>query len=161
MQDLEYNGININLVNAATVATAAAATLATTNATSALINGAFATPLAGGAGKALSLVSQDGITARPAQAMSANQSCVIVNCVNAAGQMRNIQGPIQNMDAGVLVNPVAFPRVPDNLTAFSYVVVRAGATSAGFTPGVTNWNATGITTTVVDIGTLPGRPVYP
>lgn len=161
MQDLEYFGINLNLVNAATVATAAAATLATTNATSALINGAFATPLAGGAGKALSLVGSDGVTAKASAAMSPNQACVIVNCVNAAGQMRNIQGPIQNMDGGVLLNPVLFPRVPDNLTAFSYVVVKAGAASAGFTPGVTNWNATGITTTVVDIGCLPARPIYP
>lgn len=162
MQDFELSGINLSLSNAVVVATAAAATLATTNATVATINGVFATALASGAGKALSLVGSDGVTAKAAVPLAIGQASAIVCCVNAAGAMKNIQGPLQNLDAsGVLVNPIAFPKVPDNLTPFAYVTVRAGATSSGFTPGVTNWDATGITTAVVNIAALPSRPVYP
>jgi len=162
MQDFELSGINLSLSNTVVVATAAAATLATTNATVATVNGAFATALASGAGKALSLVGADGVTAKAAVPLPIGQCCAIVNCVNAAGQMKNIQGPLQSLDAsGVLVNPIAFPKVPDNLVPFSYLTVRAGATSSGFTPGVTNWDATGITTTVTNISALPSRPVYP
>lgn len=162
MQNSELSGINISLANAVTAATAAAATLGTTNATVALVNGAFATALAGGAGKALSLVGPDGVTAKAAAALAVSQAVVIVNCVNAAGQMKNIQGQPVNLDAaGGLVSALPFPQIPDNLTPFSYLVVKAGATSSGFTPGVTNWDATGVTTTVVNVGTLPPRPVFP
>jgi hypothetical protein len=161
IQNNELNGANLNLVNAGTVATAAAATLATTTATVACVNGAFATALASGAGKALSLVGPDGVTAKAATALAIGQACIIVNCVNAAGQMKNVQGPVQALDAANnLVNPVHFPRIPDNLTPFSYLVVKAGSTSSGFTPGTTNWNATGIVTTVQDIVTMPPRPVF-
>ena len=158
----ELNGVNMSFVNAVTVATAAAATLATTAATSATINGAFATALASGAGKALSLVGADGVTAKPAVPLVPGHACTIVNCVNAAGQMKNIQGPVQQLDAtGGLVNPAMFPRVPDNLVPFSYVTVKAGATSVGFTPGVSNWDATGNVTTVANVSVLPSRPVWP
>lgn len=162
IQNNELNGANLNLVNAGTVATGGAATLATTTATVACVNGAFATALASGAAKALSFVGLDGVTAKVATALAVSQACVIVNCVNAAGVLKNVQGAVQNLDAANnLVNPVQFPRIPDNLTPFSYLVVKAGSTSSGFTPGTTFWNATGITTTVQDIVTLPPRPIFP
>lgn len=162
MQNSELSGINLSLANTVTVATAAAATLATTNATVAVVNGAFTTALGSGAGKALSLVGTDGVTAKAAVALAVSQACVIVNCVNAAGQMKNVQGPVVNLDAaGALTSALPFPQIPDNLTPFSYLVVKAGSTSSGFTPGVTNWDATGITTTVSNVMVLPSRPVFP
>lgn len=162
MLNSEIYGINLNMVNAGTVATAAAATLATTAATSAVIEGGFTTALASGAGKALSLVDSAGV-AKAAVPLLVNQACTIVNCVDASGAMKNIQGPATNMDAvnGNLLTALQFPRVPDILVPFSYLTVRAGATSTGFTPGVTNWNATGITTAVKDVVSLPSRPVFP
>jgi hypothetical protein len=162
MQNLELYGLNYSLANTVTVATAAAATLATTNATVAVIDGAFTTALAAGAGKALSLVGPDG-AAKAAVPLLVNQACVIVNCVDASGAMKNIQGPAVALDAvtGGLVQVAPFPKIPDTLVPFSYLTIKAGSTSSGFTPGVTNWNATGITTTVKDISVLPAKPIWP
>lgn len=162
MLDLEISGANISLSNVVLAATAGAATLGTTNATVATINGEFTTALASGIGKTLAFVENDGATAKTPANLAVNQACSIVCCVNAAGAMKNLQGPIQSLDAaGNLVNPILFPRVPDNLVAFGYLVVKAGSTSSGFIPGTTNWNATGITTTAKSIAVLPSRPVWP
>lgn len=160
MQDLEYSGINLNLANTGTTVTGAAATVTLAAATVAAINGAFTTALALGA-KTLNFVSEaDGATAKPATNLAAGQACVVVNCVDAAGTFKNLQGPIQALDAqGNLVNPAAFPKVPDNLVAFSWFSVKN--TTNPFIFGTTLWNAAGVTVATVNCAALPSRPVWP
>lgn len=162
MLDSEFSGINLSLSNVVLAATAGAATVGTTNATACAINGEFGTALASGAGKALSFVAGDGVTAKVATSLAVSQACIIVCAVNAAGAMKNLQGPIASLDAaGNLTTALLFPSIPENLTPFGYLTVKAGSTSSGFIPGTTNWNATGITTVAKSVMSLPSRPIWP
>ena len=84
-----------------------------------------------------------------------------------------IVGPIANLDQnGNLigaVNPsgtaggngeLTFPDVPDLVTPVGYFTVKnpPGSSTATFTFGTTNWNATSITTTAYNIVNYPLRP---
>jgi hypothetical protein len=161
MQNLEMYGLNYSLANTVTTAAGAVATISLTNPTVAVIDGTFAAVLTAGA-KTFAFVDANNV-AKAATSLLVNQACVVVNCIDASGAMKNIQGKIVDLDAvtGQLVQVAPFPKIPDTLVPFSYLTVKAGSTSAGFIFGTSLVNATGITITPVNVSVLPARPVWP
>ena len=90
-----------------------------------------------------------------------SQGCALVWVINAAGTVGVLQGDVTGLDAtNAFSRPDAahFPGVPDAWCAFAYVIMRNGSTGSTFTIGVSNWDATGMTTGVYDVRTLPLRP---
>jgi len=159
MKPSDLYGLTINLSKPVVAAENATATVDTTGAVTGGINGIMVT-LAAQTNTALSFVCPcDGTTALTATPLLAQQACIILHCVNTAGAYKNLQGPIGSCDAaGALTGPLHFPNVPNNLMPFGYTEVKCASTGA-FTPGTTNWNATGVTSTVADLAFLPGRPL--
>ena len=52
------------------------------------------------------------------------------------------------------------PPVPEGYVPFAIMTVKAGATASasGWLLGTSNWNASGVTVSIEDIGSLPNRP---
>lgn len=91
--------------------------------------------------------------------LTANQGRAVVWCLDAADANRSIAGPIVALDAaGNFTDAPALPAIPDTLCPVAITLHRAGSTTVGtWTYGVSNWNATGLTHTVININTLPDR----
>ena len=102
----------------------------------------------------------DAVTGAPIT-LTANQARLVLWCLDAADANRCIAGPVVPLDSSgnFIGDAPAFPNVPDTLCPVAYTIHRAGSTTVGtWTFGVSNWNATGLTHTVVNIATLPDRP---
>ena len=86
--------------------------------------------------------------------------------LNAAGTVKVVMSRIFNLDMqgnvaiGGAGYPVEWPPIPDDFCPFAYQVLKAGATasSSGWTFGSSNWNATGITSSIKNVVYLPTRP---
>lgn len=103
----------------------------------------------------------DGVTGAAFLPLSANKGCAFVWALNAAGDVKLVQGEVVplNTDGDFEGGKPQFPALPNSLTAFAYVITKAGATTVGnWTVGASNWNATGLTHTVQDVLVMPGRP---
>ena len=102
----------------------------------------------------------DGRTGAALAGIVAGQCTVLVWCVDASGTVKVLQGGIGKCDAaGNITDAPQFPVVPDTLTPFAYSTHRAASTVVGtWTPGGSNWNATGMTSTPHNIAALPDRP---
>jgi hypothetical protein len=90
-----------------------------------------------------------------------NQGTIVVFGLTAAGVIKCMQGQIAALDAaGNFVLAPQFPAIPDTVTPFGYVVLKAGATLVGtWTFGVSNLSAvTGMTYAFQDVTTLTDRP---
>jgi hypothetical protein len=90
-----------------------------------------------------------------------NNGCVFVWGLDASGNQKVVQGPIQALDSsGNFIVAPQFGPVPDTMCPLAYIVIKLGATAvANWTFGTNNLSGvTGVTYTFVDIGTLPGRP---
>lgn len=99
----------------------------------------------------------DAVTAL-AITLAAGFATVVVWGLNAAGTVQVIKGSTEALDGqGNFVNAPQFPALPDTFTPFAYHLIQAGATASLFTFGSSNWNATGLTHTVVDVLILPDR----
>jgi hypothetical protein len=91
--------------------------------------------------------------------LAANQGCVVVLGLNAAGTVVAAQGSIEALDAaGGFVTAPQFPPLPENFCPFAYIVCKNGATGSAWTFSSSNWSATGMTATPVPICMLPARP---
>ncbi len=94
--------------------------------------------------------------------LTANKARSVVWMVNAAGTVRVAAGPIVDLDSGgAYMDAPVFPNIDENIDCpFAYTLHKAGSTTVGtWTFGSSNWNATGLTHTVVDvIFGLPDRP---
>jgi hypothetical protein len=101
----------------------------------------------------------DAVSGKAFNAMSANQACAFLYALDSAGNVKVAQGKIVPwLDTSANSTPVPLPRdLPDTLTPFGYLVVKAGATLSGtWLFGSNNWSTTGITVdTAVDIMTPP------
>ena len=88
------------------------------------------------------------------------QGTVVVWGLQSDGTVKCAMGSIEalDMDDG-FVNAPDFPAIKGDIVPFAYTIYKAGAT-AGVSNiwGTTNWNATGVTATDVNIGRLPNRP---
>jgi hypothetical protein len=82
----------------------------------------------------------------------------ILWCLDAAGNVRLVQGSVENVDASgkFAVAPPQFANLPDTLAPFAYSIHTN--TGAAFTIGVSLWNQAGATHAVQDILTVPSRP---
>lgn len=102
----------------------------------------------------------DGRTGAALAGIVAGQCTVLVWCVDNAGTVKVLQGGIGKCDAaGNITDAPQFPEVPDTLTPFAYSTHRAASTVVGtWTPGSSNWNATGMTSTPYNVTCLPARP---
>lgn len=111
--------------------------------------------VAGGASPTTGAVSAVAIT------LTANFGRVVVWGLNAAGTVQVIEGARQALDtSGNFIIAPQFPALPDTFCPAAYHIMQAGATAVGtFTFGSSNWNATGMTHTVVNCALgLPTRP---
>lgn len=93
----------------------------------------------------------------------ANQALVVVWALNASGDVKCMAGPAVAQSGGAYLNDAPqFPGVKSDVVPFAYQVIEAGSTTVGtWTFGSSDWNATGISATIVNVSQLPSRPVYP
>lgn len=152
----------VNLVNAGFVA-GTTSTYTTTATTSCVINGKFTTQLTAQTNTASP--TTDANTGVAFVALAPNQTCVLLWGINAAGAIQLCQGPIISTLTGVtttvggfLVDP-QFPGVPDDFCPTAYTIVRTAPSAAAWTPGTSNWTASGVSaSTFKNINQLPSRP---
>ena len=102
----------------------------------------------------------DAISGLAFTALAANQGCVFVYALNAAGTISAVQGTIVPLDrsGNFVAARSEFPALPDTLAPFCYVVCKNGSTGSAWTFGTSQWIATGMTATPVDVLALPARP---
>lgn len=82
-------------------------------------------------------------------ALGNNQACVFGVFLNAAGTFSTTQGMI--VAAG---DPCPVPTAPAGAAAVGLIKVSTGA--ATFTPNTTEFDASGVTTTYINVGRIPG-----
>lgn len=104
----------------------------------------------------------DGNTGAAFTAVLPDKVSVFVWGLNASATVSLYQGNVQDVDGttdAALQYP-QFPTIPDGVTPFAYMIYQTDGTSAaaGLRPGTDNWNATGLTVTIVNVSTLPLRP---
>lgn len=113
--------------------------------------------VAAGTGKTTPQTSPTGEAFTP---LTANQACVFLFQYDVNGAPAISQGDIVDVnasggfDAG---NKPLYGEVYDGYVPYGHCTIIAGATAGTFTFGVSNWNATGITTEVKNLGVLPSR----
>ena len=156
------NGITMNLVSAAMVA-GTTSTYTTTVTTAGLINGKFMTTL--GAQTNTASPTTDATTGAAFVALTPNQTCCLVFGQNLAGVIKLSQGPIiptltgVTTTVGALINDPQFPALPADFCPLAYTVVRTAPSAAAWTPGTSNWTASGLSaSTFQNVGQLPNRP---
>jgi hypothetical protein len=140
------------------VATGAATTIASTGTFHFAIKGkAYSHAALSGTATA----TTDAVTGLAFNPVTANNGCVFVIGVDAAGNVKQCQGPIQALDAtGKFIIAPQFPAVPDTLCPIAYAVAVGISTLVGnWVWGTANMTGvTGMTVTFVDLITLPDRP---
>jgi hypothetical protein len=101
----------------------------------------------------------DGNTGAAFSTLAASRGCALLWCLNSSGTVSLRQGPVERLDgANAFINAPQFPSYPDSVTPFAYSILKNGSTGSTFTIGSSNWNATGMTATHVNIATVPSRP---
>lgn len=155
-------GLTLNFTNAGFVA-GTTSTYTTTVTTAFCIDGKFGTTL--GAQTNTATPTTDATTGAAFVALSTNKTCTLVFGTNLAGTSKMIQGPIIDTYAGVTTTVGAFreapqfPALPDDFCPMAYTVVRTAPSASAWTPGSSNWTASGVScTTFKNVATLPSRP---
>lgn len=161
-ENLNVRGRTFNHVNAGFVA-GTTSTYTTTATTVCSINGKFATGLTAQTNTASP--TTDATTGAAFVALTDNQTCALVWGVNAAGAIQLSQGPIVPTATGVtttagdFLSAPDFPALPSDFCPTAYCVVRTAPSASNWTPGTSNWTATGVTvSTFQNISVLPDRP---
>ena len=95
--------------------------------------------------------------------LTANQGRVVVWSLDSSGNVKCQAGPVVDLDSAGAFIDGKMPPMPwvdlSSRAPFAYTVHKAGSTTSGtWTFGTSNWNATGLTHTVVDVLQLPPRP---
>jgi len=104
----------------------------------------------------------DHATGAAFRALAANQACIFVYALDAAGAIKVIQGPIVSLsDVTGKLSAVHFPGVPDDVCPIGYLYAQAGATLSGtWLFGTNNLSSvTGMTYTFRDLAVLPAAPI--
>lgn len=100
--------------------------------------------------------------------LTANKARSVLWCLNSAGTVFAVAGPIVTWDGGTsspdygfAPNQVpAFGNVPTGYAPFAASLIKAGSTTSGtWTFGSSNWNATGLTVTHKNLIGFPSRPI--
>jgi len=106
----------------------------------------------------------DGTTGAAFVPVLPDQACVLVFALDAAGAVSLHQADSVTVDADSDVLDVAAQLPLIDLNTYcpiAYVLYQTAGNSAaaGLKPGTDNWNATGLTSTVVNLIVYPSRPV--
>lgn len=106
----------------------------------------------------------DGTTGAAFTAVLPDEACILVMALDAAGVVSVHQGPKVTVDgtSDELDFAAQLPMVDLSVYCpFAYIKYQTAGTSAagGLRPGTDNWNATGLTSTAVDLIAYPARPV--
>jgi len=104
----------------------------------------------------------DIVTGAAFKPLVADQACVFVFALDAAGTTRVAQGPIVKLsDVVGKLAAVSFPGLDDTLTPFGYLYAQGGSTLVGtWTFGTNNLSGvTGMTYTFRDLCLLPAQPI--
>ena len=156
-------GRTMNLVKSG-ITKGTTSTYTTLVATKCTIRGKFATDLAIQTNTATP-TTDAGNASAVFRKLTDNQATVLVFGVNAAGAIQLAQGTIEDTEVGVTTtagafkNPPQFPQLPSDFCPIGYLLVRTAPDAADWTPGTSNWTATGITASaVVEVTELPDRP---
>jgi len=86
---------------------------------------------------------------------------IVVWGLITGGTVKCMMGGVQKLDMqGKFVIAPQFPAIPEGVCPFAYQVLKAGATASATAIifGTSNWNATGFTNVIVNVGVLPARP---
>lgn len=102
----------------------------------------------------------DGVTGAAFVPLTASTGCAFVWALNAAGDVKLVQGPVdaRDVDGNFVSGRPQFPTLPNTLAPFAYIITKAASTASAWTIGTSNWNATGLSHTVQDVLVLPDRP---
>lgn len=155
MEEKNLRGANFCTTSGLLTATGAETVYDTTVAINYVLNGKIAakagvtdgtTPTTGG-------VSGAAIT------LTASKARTVVWCLTSGGTVKVLEGAIVDWDGTAFQVPPPFPDVPDSYAPFAYHIIKGASTVVGtWTFGSSNWNATGITSTIVNVAVLPDRP---
>ena len=92
-------------------------------------------------------------------ALAASRACIFAVCLDSDGTIRVYQGPIVTLDASdnysVAPEP---PGIKDTDCPIGAIVAKNISTGSAWTFGSSNWTATGMSDTFVDLATMPDRP---
>lgn len=88
------------------------------------------------------------------------QGCAFVWCLDSAGAVKVVQGPVTGLDTNSAFTQGAprFPEIPSTLTPFAYSISKHVNVSTTFTFGTDNWNKAGHTHVIQNVHVLPRRP---
>lgn len=91
--------------------------------------------------------------------LTANKSRCVVWGLIAGDTVKCIAGPIVDWNGSAYNVPPSFPAIPDAFVPFAYQIIKGASTVSGtWTFGTSNWNATGVTSAIVNVAVLPSRP---
>lgn len=103
-----------------------------------------------------------GAVSAAAITLTANHGRTVVWTLNSVGTVSVHEGDIEDLDAaGNFVIYPSFPAIDlETYCPFAYMVLKGGSTLSGtWTFGSSNWNATGLTATIVNtVNGMPRRP---
>lgn len=92
--------------------------------------------------------------------LTAGKGTVVVWCLDTSGAVKAIKGTTQNWDGTAWDSYPQFPTIDlETYCPFAYQILKGGSTLSGtWTFGVSNWNATGLSSAITNVQTLPSRP---
>lgn len=104
----------------------------------------------------------DANTGSAFTALAASKTCCFVWLLNSSGTVKVAQGGVEDLNSDDTYKDgqiPQFPPIPDGYVPFAYQVVKNKSTGSSWTFGSGNWNATGIEDLIVNVATLPDRPI--
>lgn len=91
--------------------------------------------------------------------LTANYGRCVVWALTSGGVVKCMAGATVAWDGTAFAVPPPFPPIPDDVTPFAYQILKGGSTLSGtWTFGSSNWNATGLTSSIQNVLVLPARP---
>lgn len=162
MEYLNQRGLTMGTIKTGLVK-GTTSTLTTTVTSAGMINGKYVSGVAALTNSAAP--TTDATTGAAFVAMGDNKATVLVVGQNAAGTVLMAQGSIEDTEPGVtttagsFIKAPQFPTLPDDFMVWGYALVRTAPSASDYTPGTSEWAATGVTASeFVQCGVLPNRP---
>jgi hypothetical protein len=162
MEHLNLRGMTMGTIKTGLIK-GTTSTYTTTVTSAGMINGKYVTGLTAQTNTATP--TTDAATGAAFVALADNQCTVLVIGQKADSTIQMAQGSIEatatgvTTTAGAFLNAPQWPNLPDDFMVFGYAIVRTAPSASAWTPGTSNWDATGVTATeFVQCGVLPARP---
>lgn len=155
MQDTTIYGSNACLSSGLLTATGAETVYDTTVTIDYVLDGVIAskTAVTDGTTPTTDYVSGDAIT------LTASKARVVVWGLISGGTVKVIAGDIVDWDGTAFNVAPPMPTIPDTFVPFATQLIKGASTVSGtWTFGSSNWNATGITSSIKNVAWMPSRP---